>query len=108
MMRLVAAEFTDAINDGLTFWTSRFGQSFAVLTFCRMLHTLKTSTVQSKLDGVKWGLKNLDPVWGDLIRKAWKEREGVRFCVKIGQRADSIALEKTHEFIQCAVRDIPS
>lgn len=108
MIRLVAAEFAEAINGGLTFWTSRFGQSFAIITICRMLHTLDTGTVQSKLAGVKWGLKNLDPVWGDLIQKAWKEREGVRFCVKIRQRADSVALEKTIEFIQYAVREIPS
>ena len=108
MMRLVAADFADAVKGGLSFWTSRFGQSFAVLTVCRMLHTLAIGTVQSKLAGVTWGLKNLDPVWCDLIRKAWKEREGVRFCVKIRQRADSVALEKTNEFIQYAVRDIPS
>jgi hypothetical protein len=106
MMRLVATEFAEAINGGLTYWTSRFGQSFAILTFCRMLHTLDTGTVQSKLAGVKWGLKNLDSVWADLIRKAWKEREGVRFCTKIRQPADSVALEKTNEFIQDAVRNI--
>lgn len=108
MMRLVAAEFADAINGGLTFWTSRFGQSFAVLTFCRMLHTLQTGTVRSKPAAVKWGLKNLDPVWGDLIQKAWKEREGVRFCAKIRQQADSATLGKTYEFIQYAVGEIPS
>ncbi len=108
MMRLVAAQFADAINGELTFWVSRFGQSYAVLTLCRMLHTLETGTVHSKLAGMKWGLKNLDPVWSDLIEEAWKEREGVRFCVKIRQRADSAAVEKTNEFIQYAVRNAPS
>lgn len=107
-MRVLAAEFADAIKGGLTFWTSRFGQSFAVLTFCRMLFTLETGTVQSKLAGVNWGLTNLDRVWYDLIQQAWEEREGVRFCVKIRQRADSAALEKTNEFIQYAIREIPS
>jgi hypothetical protein len=108
MMRLVAADFADAINGGLTFWTSRFGQSFAVLTFCRMLHTLQTGEVDSKPAAVSWGLENLDPGWGDLIRSAWKEREGVRFCVKIKQRADQPTLERTNEFIQYIIREMPS
>lgn len=108
MMRQVAAEFADAIDGRLTFWTSRFGQSFAVLTSCRMLHTLETGTVQSKPAGVEWGLKNLDPAWSDLIQQAWQEREGVRFCVKIRQRADSALLVRTNEFIRYAVRNIPT
>ena len=40
--------FEDEINRPLSFFNSRFGQSFAVLTYCRMLHTLHTGTVQSK------------------------------------------------------------
>ena len=31
--------FQDEVNRPLSFWNSRFGQSFAVLTYCRMLHT---------------------------------------------------------------------
>ena len=40
--------FEDEIDRPLSFFNSRFGQSFAVLTYCRMLHTLHTGTVQSK------------------------------------------------------------
>jgi len=43
--------FQDEINRPLSFWYSRFGQAFAVLTYCRMLHTLHTGTVQSKKAG---------------------------------------------------------
>ncbi|MBD3168490.1 MAG: DUF4111 domain-containing protein [candidate division Zixibacteria bacterium] len=107
MMYLVAGEFAEAIKGDLTFWTSRFGQSFAVITFCRMLHTLETGKVQSKQAGVKWGLNNLDTGWSDLIQEAWKEREGVRFCAKIRQRANLAALEKTNEFIQYAISKMP-
>ena len=45
--------FQDEIDRLLGFWNSRFGQSFAVLTYCRMLHTLHTETVQSKKAGTE-------------------------------------------------------
>jgi predicted nucleotidyltransferase len=47
-MLQVKGLFEDEINRPLNFFNSRFGQSFAVLTYCRMLHTLHSGTVQSK------------------------------------------------------------
>ncbi len=95
--------FQDEIDRPLSFWNSRFGQPFAVLTYCRMLHTLNIGTVQSKKAGAKWAKEYVDPQWIKLIDQAWQEREGVRFGVKIGQRADSALLFETLEFIQYAV-----
>lgn len=98
--------FEDEINRPLSFFNSRFGQSFAVLTYCRMLHTLHTGTVQSKKAAVKWAKQFVNPKWVKIIDQAWNEREGVRFGAKIGQRAESTLLYETLEFIKYAVAQI--
>jgi len=95
--------FEDEINRPLSFFNSSFGQSFAVLTYCRMLHTLHTGTVQSKKAGVKWAKQFVEPKWVKIIDQAWNEREGVRFGAKIGQRAESTLLYETLEFIKYAI-----
>ena len=105
VIRRIAQEFTDAVAGPLTFWTSRFGQSYAVLQLCRVLYTLETGTVRSKLSGVRWALEALDPAWAELVRTAWEEREGVRYCIKIRQRAAEPALAQTHDFIRYAVAE---
>ena len=105
VIRRIAQEFTDAVAGPLTFWTSRFGQSYAVLQLCRVLYTLETGTVRSKLSGVRWALEALDPAWAGLIRAAWAEREGVRYCVKIRQQAAEPALAQTCDFIKYAVAE---
>ena len=102
-MLRVMKEFEDEINRPLSFLNSQFGQSFAVLTYCRMLHTLHTGTVQSKKAGAKWAKQFVEPKWIKPIDQAWNEREGVRFGVKIGQRADLKLLYETLEFMKYAV-----
>ena len=98
--------FEDEINRPLSFFNSRFGQSFTVLTYCRMLHTLHTGTVQSKKAAVKWAKQFVNPKWVKIIDQAWNEREGVRFGAKIGQRAESTLLYETLEFIKYAIAQI--
>jgi len=98
--------FEDEINRPLSFFNSRFGQSFAVLTYCRMLHTLHTGTVQSKKAGVKWAKQFVEPKWVNIIDQAWNEREGVRFLVKIHQRAELTLLHETLDFIKYAVAQL--
>ena len=98
--------FQEEINRPLSFWNSRFGQSFTVLTYCRMLHTLHTGTVQSKKAGATWAKEFVDPKWVEIIDQAWKEREGVRFLVKIHQRAEQTLLYETLEFIKYAMTQI--
>ncbi len=51
--------FEDATNQPLNFWNSQFGQSFAVLTCCRILHTVHTGTIQSKKAGAKWAKQHV-------------------------------------------------
>ena len=71
-----------------------------------MLHTLHTGEVQSKKAVAKWALQSVDPEWRAFIDRAWYDREGVRFGVKIGQRADEELLYDTLEFIKYAVSQI--
>lgn len=102
MLRVMEV-FEDEINRPLSFLNSQFGQPFAVLTYCRMLHTLNTGTVQSKKAGAKWTKKFVDRKWIKIIDQAWDEREGVRFGVKIGQRAEQKSLYETLEFMKYSV-----
>src|SRR5262249_22259952 len=95
--------FEDGIDRPLSFFNSRFGQSFIVLTYCRMLHTLHTGTVQSKKVGMQWAKQVVDAKWVNLIDQAWREREGVRFGTKIAERAALPLLDETREFITDAV-----
>ena len=96
------SRFFAEIAQPLGWLNTRFGQSFAVLTCCRMLYTCKSGTVQSKLSGVKWAEQSLDPAWCELIRKAWTERMGVRFGDKVRQRAQTRLLHETAKFIAYA------
>ena len=98
--------FEDEIDRPLSFFNSRFGQSFTVLTYCRMLHTLHTGTVQSKKAGMQWARQFVDRRWVRIIDQAWKEREGVRFGAKIGQKADLTLLYETLEFIKYALAQV--
>jgi len=102
-MLQVMSLFQDEIDRPLSYWNSRFGQSFAVLTYCRMLHTLHTGTVQSKKAGAKWAKEFVDSKWVEIIEQAWNEREGVRFMVKIHQRSEQRLLYETLEFIEYAI-----
>jgi len=92
--------FEEAINQPLNFWNSQFGQPFAVLTCCRILHALHTGTIQSKKAGAKWAKGFVEPRWRELIDRAWRDREGVRLCVKIGLRADNEVLNETVGFMR--------
>jgi hypothetical protein len=94
--------FVAEMDRPLGWFNTRFGQSFAVLTCCRMLYTCKSGTVQSKLSGVKWAEQSLDAAWCELIRKAWTERMGVRFGDKVRQPAHTKLLHETAKFIAYA------
>ena len=96
------SRFVAEIDRPLGWFNTRFGQSFAVLTCCRMLYTCKSGTVQSKLSGVKWAEQSLDPSWCELIRKAWTERMGVRFGDKVRQPVQTRLLHQTAKFIAYA------
>jgi hypothetical protein len=101
-IRELKSRFVAEIDQPLGWFNTRFGQSFAVLTCCRMLYTYKKGTVQSKLSAVKWAEQFFDPAWCDLIWKAWTERMGVRFGDKVRQPAQTTLLHETAKFIAYA------
>ena len=54
---------------------SRGGQSYVVLTLCRLLYTLEQGGTASKPDAVAWALETLDASWHALINSAWEGRQ---------------------------------
>jgi predicted nucleotidyltransferase len=98
-LKKLRTHFVAEIDKPLGYFNSRFGQSFAVLTCCRMLHTLHSGAVHSKLSAVQWAEHSVDAKWHELIRQAWAERKGVRFCLEIRQPADARLLRETARFI---------
>jgi Domain of unknown function (DUF4111)/Nucleotidyltransferase domain len=98
-IKKLRTHFVAEIDKPLGYFNTRFGQSFAVLTCCRMLHTLQSGAVQSKLSAVQWAERSVDAEWHELIRQAWAERKGVRFCLKVRQPADVRLLQETARFI---------
>jgi len=80
---------------------NRWYQPFAVLTYCRMLQTLQTGRVQSKLAAARWPKENLDPGWAGLIQRAWEQRPNP--SLKVHQKADPGDFEQTLEFIRYAL-----
>jgi hypothetical protein len=91
--------FVAEVDQPLGWFNTRFGQSFAVLTYCRMLQTLQTGAVESKLSAMRWAEQSLDAEWHELIRQAWVERKDVRFGAKVRQLADRKALQETARFL---------
>lgn len=49
-------------------------QAFATLSYCRMLHTLETGTIESKPASTRWAKENLDAKWVGLIERAEANR----------------------------------
>ena len=101
-LQKLKSHFVAALDQPPGWFNMRFGQSFAVLTSCRMLHTCQTGTVQSKLSAMRWAEQSLDPIWRELIRKAWTERIGVRFGDKVRQPAEPSLVHETAKFMTYA------
>lgn len=80
---------------------NRWYQPFAVLSYCRMLHTLQTGTVTSKPVSARWAQEALDPIWRDLIQRAWAERPNPSQKVRLPAEPDD--LQRTRAFIHYAL-----
>ena len=98
--------FFAEIGKPLAYFNTRFGQSFAVLTCCRVLHTFQSGAVQSKFSSVQWAERWVKAEWHELIRQAWAERKGVRFGVKVRQPAGVKLLQETAHFISYAHNEL--
>ncbi len=79
---------------------NQWAQPFAVLHYCRMLHTLETGRIASKLAGAQWAKSTLDHRWAGLIQRAWEERPNP--SLKVRQAAEESEVKITKEFIQYA------
>ena len=89
------------ILDGRYRLENRWAQPFAVLIYCRMLHTLHTGTIGSKLAGAQWAKEALDDRWAGLIERAWNERPDP--SLKVRQLADPDDTRRTLDFIRYAL-----
>lgn len=97
----IMQEWAKAIFDGNWKVNNRWAQPFAVLSYCRMLHTLHTGRITSKLSGATWAKNALDDRWVGLIQRAWEERPNPD--LKVQQIADPGEVKSTLEFIRYAL-----
>ncbi len=84
-------------------YTSRFDQSYTVLTFCRMLHDLRNGYPGSKLAGAEWAKAHLDPSWAGLIDRTWAGRPNPEVSVR--QSADPEDFQATLAFVRYIVNE---
>jgi len=80
---------------------NRWAQPFAVLSYCRMLHTLHTGRIASKLSGAQWAKNALDNRWAGLIQRAWEERPNPD--IKVQQIAEPNEVSSSLDFIRYAL-----
>ena len=103
-VRAVMRDWGAEILDGRYTIQNRWAQPFVVLSTCRMLQTLETGTIESKPEGMRWGLSHLDPRWHGLIERAWADRPDP--STKVRQSADGLEVELTLEFVRAAIEGI--
>ena len=80
---------------------NRWAQPFAALSYGRMLHTLSTGQIHSKLAAVQWAKSNLADEWVGLLERAWVERPFP--SQKVHQAADPDEVAQTINFIRHAI-----
>jgi len=78
-----------------------WAQAFAVIMYCRMLHTITTGAIHSKPDGVQWALCTLDKRWHNLIAESWQKRKDQ--YNKIADASDPNDISQTMDFIRYAL-----
>jgi predicted nucleotidyltransferase len=83
---------------------NRWAQTFVVLMYCRMLHTLATGAVQSKPAGATWAKVTVGRTWTDLIDDAISARSGQ--YTKISHPSDPEKVKLTKAFIAYALSEV--
>jgi hypothetical protein len=76
---------------------NRRALAVAVLSHCRILHTLASGEVTSKRVAGEWALRELHPEWSPLIRWALDDRPDP--WTKVGEPADPALLGRARAFI---------
>ena len=94
-------EWADEIFSGQWKMDNKWAQPYAVLSYCRMLHSLHTGRVASKLAGAQWAKSTLDHRWAGLIQRAWDERPNP--SLKVRQASEPDEVKSTLDFINFAL-----
>lgn len=86
-------------------FNNHFYQTFIVLSYCRMLHSLETGRILSKRAGAEWAKATLAPSWRGLIDRTWAGRPDPAASVR--RAADPADFQATLDFIRYAIDLIP-
>jgi len=100
-IRSTMQEWANEIFSGQWNPDNKWAQPYVVLSYCRMLHSLDTGRIASKLSGAQWAKKTLDKRWAGLIQRAWDERPNP--SLKVRQLAEPREVKHTIEFIRFAL-----
>lgn len=86
------------LNDHSKFIRSDY-QVFAILTMCRTLYSLETSSITSKIKAAQWAMQKLDAKWEGLIEQAltWVPSQEINKFEET-QRFVKYVLNKSHEY----------
>lgn len=82
---------------------NRFYQTFAVLSYCRMLHDLHSGVIGSKRSGTEWAKRNVDASWTDLIDRAWDGRPNPARSSR--EPANPADLARTLDFVREVLKE---
>jgi predicted nucleotidyltransferase len=82
-------------------WSARL-QTLAVISYCRILHTLETGVVAPKRESGEWARETLDAEWRDLIQRALDDRPDP--WSKVRETADPSLVRQTLDFVDYAAR----
>ena len=91
-------EWGSEIISGQWKMENKWAQSFVVLMYCRMLHSLNTGRIASKLSRAQWAKNTLDSRWTGLIQRAWDERPNP--SLKVRQTVEASEVKDTIEFVR--------
>lgn len=97
------AEWAKEIFDNPDVISSHFYQTFAVLSYSRMLNDIRRGDIGSKRDGAEWVKANFEPKWEDLIDRAWLGRYDPSHSVQ--RAADPRDVQRTAEFIRMCLEE---
>jgi predicted nucleotidyltransferase len=89
--------YTGSMDEQWSAWL----QPYVVLSYCRMLHTLYTSRVGSKLAAGRWALGALDSQWAPLIQHALDDRPDP--WQRVHRPADPAVVADTWRFVDYAL-----
>jgi len=82
-------------------WSARL-QTLAVISYCRILHTLETGVVAPKCESGEWARETLDADWRDLIQRALEDRPDP--CSKVRRDCRPGLVRQTLDFVDYAAR----